>query len=87
MGIEKSPDENTRYAFMRSNELITQATTLRESNILSQRQLADLLGLKSHSNITLIEQHKTIPSLDRFLRILSAFGYTLEIVEKPGIDP
>lgn len=75
-------DEHTSFAEEKCTELIDEATQLRKNAWLSHRELCETLGLSSHGNITMIENHKTIPRLDRFLRILSALGYTLKIVPK-----
>ena len=68
------------FADKKATEIIQKAVELRKESYLSQAQVSELLGLKSHGNITLIEQGKSIPGLDRILRILAVYGYTLDVV-------
>lgn len=70
------------YAQSQLEKLIEKTAELRRENYLSQKQVCEILGLSSHGNITMIEQGKTIPRVDRLLKILSVYGYTLEIVKK-----
>lgn len=82
-------ERHIAYAERKCTELIDTAAKLRQDACLSQREVCDALGLTSHGNLTLIEKHKSVPTLDRFLRILSVLGFTLKIVPKtknPG-DP
>ena len=74
------------YAERKTTEIVQKAVELRKENYLSQAQVSELLGLKSHGNITLVEQGKTIPGLDRILRILAIYGYTLEVVPLKGTE-
>ena len=60
--------------------LSREMTELREDEQLSQNKVSSILGLHSHGNLTLIEQGKNIPRLDRMLKILSVYGCTLNIV-------
>lgn len=80
--MRSSNNFHDAYAEMKAQELIKECGDLREQAFLSQKQVSQQLGLTSHGNLTLIEQGKTIPRLDRFLRILSVYGYTLEITKK-----
>ena len=75
-----SVDERNDFVADELQRLISEMTELREENRLSQNQVSETLGLQSHGNLTLIEQGKSIPRLDRFLRILSVYGYTLDII-------
>jgi transcriptional regulator with XRE-family HTH domain len=47
--------------------------TLRERRGLTVRQLAPLLGIKSHSHIVQIESGKYKPSLDVLLKLMEVF--------------
>ena len=62
--------------------IIAQTAQLREEAMLSQQQVATLLGLSSHGSINAIETGKTVPRLDTLLRLLSVYGYTLQLVPK-----
>lgn len=62
--------------------LVKKAVDLRQENFFSQQQVCEKMGLRSHGSLAMIEQGKTIPKLDTFVRLLSVYGYTLEIVEK-----
>lgn len=80
-------DEFDAIASNQCSVLLSQFSTLRKESLLSQRELSEVMGLKSHGNITLIEQGKSVPRLDRFLKLLAVFGFTLKIVpldEKSG---
>jgi len=75
-------EAHNQYADDKCVELVDQASTLRQENWFSQRDVGEILDMKSHSSIAIIEQHKAIPRLDKFLRMLSVYGYTLKIVPK-----
>ena len=62
--------------------LVDQAVRLREEALLSQKQVATILGLSSHGSINAIETKKVMPRMDTFLRLLSVYGYQLQIVPK-----
>lgn len=70
------------FAQAQLEKIIRRTTELRQENYLSQKQVCEILGLTSHGNLTMIEQGKTIPKVNRLLKILSVYGYTLEIVKK-----
>ena len=70
------------YAQRKCDELIKETAELRTSLLLSQRDVANVIGASSHANLALIEQGKSVPRLDSMLRILSAYGRTLKIVPK-----
>lgn len=76
-------EEHEAFAAQRYHELIEKAASLRNESHLSQKQVADILGFRSNGNIPLIETEKSMPGLDKFLKILSVYGYTLDIVPKP----
>lgn len=70
------------FAYAKCQELIDKATELRRKTLLSQKQVAEQLGLNSHGTVTQMEQGRGTPRLETFLRILSVYGYTLKIVPK-----
>ena len=69
-----------------ANLLVDQAVRLREEALLSQKQVATILGLSSHGSINAIETKKVMPRMDTFLRLLSVYGYELQIVPKKGTE-
>lgn len=73
-------DERNAFVSEELRRLAREMTELREDEHLSQSKVSSTLGLHSHGNLTLIEQGKTIPRLDRMLKILSVYGCTLDIV-------
>ena len=75
-------EQHQNYASQKCVELVDEAVCIRNETCLSQRDISDILGMSSHANIVQIENHKTVPRLDNFLRILSVLGYTLKIVRK-----
>ena len=75
-------EEHEAYAAEKCHELIEEAISLRTAAHLSQKQVATALGFNSNGNIPLIEKGRSIPGLDKFLRILSVYGYTLKIIPK-----
>lgn len=75
-------EEHEAYAERKYHELIEKSVDLRNAAHLSQKQVAEVLGFRSNGNIPLIETEKSVPGLDKFLKILSVYGYTLEIVQK-----
>ena len=75
-------EAHAAFAQQKCKELIEEETCIRKAVFLSQREVSEAIGLSSHGNLSLVEKHKAVPTLDRFLRILSALGYTLKIVPK-----
>ncbi len=59
--------------------LIGKLIEARERRGLSQRELADLAGLKQPA-IARLESMKTTPQIDTLFKILQPLGYTLAIV-------
>lgn len=82
MSIEYNADTNKSYANQKCIELIAQVKEIREKNYLSQTKVASAMGLTSHSSLVSMENFHVIPRLDKFLALLSVYGYTLEIVKK-----
>lgn len=62
-------------------EFIEKLIKLRYTNHLSQQELADKLQMKQPA-IARIENAKISPSLNTIIKILDAYGYSLEIKEK-----
>lgn len=59
--------------------LIGKLIEAREAKGLSQKQLADLAGLKQPA-IARLESMKATPQIDTLFRILQPLGYTLAVV-------
>lgn len=59
--------------------LIGKLIEARESKELSQKELADLAGLKQPA-IARLESMKATPQIDTLFKILQPLGYTLAIV-------
>lgn len=75
----KQPEEYLQAARDAQRQIVEYMTDLRKDAYLSQRQVAEILGLKQHTSISMIEQGKCTPSLTRVLQILAVYGYTLKI--------
>ncbi len=60
-------------------ELIGKMIEAREKRGLSQRELADLSGVKQPA-IARLESMKTSPQIDTLFKILNPLGYTISIV-------
>ncbi|MEM5817799.1 MAG: helix-turn-helix transcriptional regulator, partial [Desulfitobacterium hafniense] len=63
--------------------LIGKLIEAREAKGLSQKQLADLAGLKQPA-IARLESMKVTPQIDTLFKILHPLGYTLAVVP---VDP
>lgn len=72
-----SPAEREKINFEVS--LIGKMIEARESKGISQRELAELSGVKQPA-IARIESMKVTPQIDTLLKILAPLGYTLGIV-------
>lgn len=72
-----SPAEREKINFEVS--LIGKMIEARESKGISQRELAELSGVKQPA-IARIESMKATPQIDTLLKILAPLGYTLGIV-------
>lgn len=59
--------------------LIGKLIEAREAKGLSQRELAELCGVKQPA-IARLESMKTTPQIDTLFKVLSPLGYTLSIV-------
>ena len=60
-------------------ELIGKMVEAREEKGLSQRELAQISGVKQPA-IARLESMKTIPQIDTLFKILNPLGYTISIV-------
>ena len=65
--------------------LIGKMIEAREERGLSQRQLAELVGIKQPA-IARLESMKNMPQIDTLLRILKPLGYTLAIIPDQTSD-
>ncbi len=74
-----SPAEREKINF--EVALIGKMIEARESKGLSQRDLAELSGVKQPA-IARLESMKAIPQIDTLFKILSPLGYTISIVPK-----
>lgn len=72
-----SPEEREQINF--EVDLIGKIIKAREAKGLSQRELAEISGVKQPA-IARMESMKTTPQLDTLLKVLIPLGYTLEIV-------
>lgn len=71
-----TPEERQKINF--EAELIGKMIEAREKKGYSQRELAELSGVKQPA-IARIESLKSTPQIDTLLRILAPLGYTLSI--------
>lgn len=72
-----SPAEREKINF--EIDLIGKLIEAREQKGLSQRELAELSGVKQPA-IARLESMKTTPQIDTLFKILNPLGYTLSIV-------
>ena len=72
-----SPEERERINFEVS--LIGKMIEAREAKGLSQRELAELSGVKQPA-IARMESMKSTPQIDTLIKLLMPLGYTLAIV-------
>ena len=81
-----SPAERERINFEVS--LIGKMIEAREQKGLSQRELAEISGVKQPA-IARLESLKATPQIDTLFKVLHPLGYTLEIVpladKQPGV--
>ena len=61
--------------------LVTSVISARENCGLTQKQLAELCGLKQ-SVIAMLESAMHLPQVNDFIRILKPLGYTLAVVKE-----
>lgn len=66
-------------------ELIGKMIEAREERGLSQRELAEMSGLKQPA-IARLESMKTTPQIDTLFKILNPLGYTISIVPLTSND-
>lgn len=72
-----SPAEREKINF--EIELIGKLIEAREAKGLSQRDLAEISGLKQPA-IARLESMKSTPQIDTLFKVLNPLGYTLSIV-------
>ncbi len=72
-----SPAEREKIKF--EVELIGKMVEAREEKGLSQRELAQISGVKQPA-IARLEKMKTTPQIDTLFKILNPLGYTISIV-------
>lgn len=63
----------------------TKLYTLRTTNYLTQAQLAQRLGLRTHAHISLLESGQKDPSIELVLRIADVFGVTTDYLLRDTI--
>lgn len=78
-GERVTPEEREKIEF--EADLIKKMVEAREAKGLSQRQLAELSGVKQPA-IARIESLKSTPQIDTLFKLLAPLGYTLQICEK-----
>ena len=66
-------------------ELIGKMIEAREEKGLSQRQLAEICGVKQPA-IARLESMKTTPQIDTLFKVLNPLGYTISIVPLSSED-
>lgn len=76
---EKRVSQEEREKINFEVELIGKMIEAREAKGLSQRDLAELSGVKQPA-IARMESMKSTPQLDTLLKVLVPLGYTLQIV-------
>ncbi len=76
-----SPEERRKIDF--EVELIGKMIEAREKKGYSQRELAELSGVKQPA-IARMESLKSTPQIDTLLKILAPLGYTLSITPIKG---
>ena len=74
------PSEREKINF--EIDLIGKMVEARERKGLSQRDLANICGLKQPA-IARLESLKSTPQIDTVFKILNSLGYTIEIVPLP----
>lgn len=77
MRTKVSPEMQAEVEFQAS--LIDKIIEARESKGLSQRELADISGVKQPA-IARVESMKSTPQVDTLIKLLVPLGYTLDIV-------
>lgn len=77
-----SPMERAKIEF--EVELIGKIIEARETQGLTQQELADISGVKQ-SSIARLEKLKTIPQIDTLFKILTPMGYKLAIIPSERI--
>ena len=73
--------KNSQTLMDKEYELLEEMSRLRKEKQLSQRELAQILGMKQPT-LAKIEKGKNSPQLNTILNILDSLGYTIKIEEK-----
>ena len=60
--------------------------TLRERHGLTTRQLAHLIGVKSHAHIIALESGRSKPSVDVLLQLMRVFGVSFDVFLDDRLD-
>jgi plasmid maintenance system antidote protein VapI len=77
-----SPDELVRHNVAGSILMITTSIVMKRKYLgLTQEELAAKCGYKVRT-ISAIENHETMPTFDRVVRVLYELGYEIEIKER-----
>lgn len=79
MADEKRVNSAEREKINFEVELIGKMVEAREARGLSQRELADISGVKQPA-IARLESMKATPQIDTLFKVLNPLGYTLSIV-------
>lgn len=79
MNDESRVDPASRARIYFEVDLIGKMIEAREAKGLSQRELAEISGVKQPA-IARMESMKTTPQIDTLFKVLHPLGYTLEIV-------
>lgn len=78
----KDKDFNNHYLEVEKEyELIRQVVAARKSQGLTQKKLADIVGV-SQQEISRLECEKHIPNLSSFIKILEAVGLEIKLEKK-----
>lgn len=78
-----SPAERAQIEF--ETQLIGKIIEAREAKGLSQRDLAELSGVKQPA-IARLESMRSTPQIDTLFKVLSPLGYTISIVPKENMQ-
>ncbi|MBI9014684.1 MAG: helix-turn-helix transcriptional regulator [Clostridiales bacterium] len=83
--IFKSDFKERYQTIEQEHELIKQVVEARKNSGLTQRSLAEKIGV-SQQEISRFENEKHIPKLSNFLRIIEAVGLEIKLEDKHTVD-